>query len=220
MERERLIYPIEIAFRLLRIFRVVLSQNDETNEEVTTRCATGLGIVSTLRHSPRAQLAHTRNRIRRRYPKFENPHSHHPLLYPSPKNLVTAMPLPASIHPPTASDQDCAICHEPLVVPSSNNGEPSYLIDDVEFRCKHRFHWACILEYAVSSPEDARTRCALCRQSLLYSQGEFMVLVRNEEGVVCGFDFGHEIERHLFYKVSFPCVALHSSLGSCHGISK
>ncbi|KAF2263477.1 hypothetical protein CC78DRAFT_533903 [Lojkania enalia] len=89
------------------------------------------------------------------------------------------MPLPQSTNAPTASGKDCAICKEPLLVPSSNNGQPSYVIDDVEFRCKHHFHWSCILEHSISS-HDARNRCALCRQSVLDSQGEFIVKVRNE----------------------------------------
>ncbi|KAF2175157.1 ankyrin [Zopfia rhizophila CBS 207.26] len=111
------------------------------------------------------------------------------------------MPFPPSTNPPTVSDKDCAICHEPLLVPSSNHGQPSYLIDDVEFRCKHHFHWGCILEYSISS-FDARNRCALCRQSVLNSKGEFIVQVRNEGGFISGFDFGDEIDRHLFYKAN------------------
>jgi hypothetical protein len=111
------------------------------------------------------------------------------------------MPFSPSVDPPTASDKDCAICHEPLLVPSSDHGQPSYLIDDVEFCCKHHFHWACILDYSVFS-HDARNRCAFCRQSVLNSQGEFIVQVRNEGGTTNRFDFGREIDQHLFFKAS------------------
>lgn len=120
------------------------------------------------------------------------------------------MPVPPSINPPTASDKDCAICHEPLLVPSSNNGQLSFLIDDVEFRCKHHFHWDCILEYSMSS-YDARTRCALCRQIVLDSHGEFIVWVCNENGDISGFDLGREIDRRLFYKARI--------IGDCYFLS-
>ncbi|KAJ4371263.1 hypothetical protein N0V83_004480 [Neocucurbitaria cava] len=117
------------------------------------------------------------------------------------------MPVPPSTNPPTASDKDCAICHEPLLVPSSNDDKLSFIIDDVEFRCKHHFHWACILEYATSS-NDARNRCALCRQSVLDSRGKFIVYVRNEGGVTGGINFGEEIDRHLYYKMDFSDAEL------------
>ncbi|KAJ8516496.1 hypothetical protein ONZ45_g6196 [Pleurotus djamor] len=105
----------------------------------------------------------------------------------------------SSTHPPKASDNDCAICHEPLLVPSNDDEKPSLLIDDVALRCKHHFHWSCILEYALSSPE-ARNRCALCRQSVLNARGQFIVEVRNEGGFTGGFDFGQEIDEQLYYK--------------------
>ena len=99
------------------------------------------------------------------------------------------MPLPPHTNQPTASGEDCAICHEPLLVPSADDRKPSYIIDDVELRCKHHFHWSCILEYFESS-SDVYRRCPLCRQSVLNSQGEFLVQVRNEGGFIGEIDFG------------------------------
>jgi len=79
---------------------------------------------------------------------------------------------------------------------------PHFLDDGVEFRYKHHFHWNCILEYSISSP-DAREHCALCRQSLLDSNGESIAWVHSESGVSGGINFGNEIDRHLRYAASF-----------------
>ena len=103
----------------------------------------------------------------------------------------------ASGSPSTAPDI-CAICHESLILPSNDDPlTPSFIIDDVQLRCNHHFHWSCILEYA-SSSEDARERCSLCRANVLDRNGNFIVNVRNEGGFTGGFDFGNEIDRVAF----------------------
>lgn len=141
----------------------------------------------------------------------------HPPLTTHLLTYATAIPFPSSTNPPTVSHEVCAICHEPLLVPSIDDEQPSYLIDDVEFPCKHHFHWGCILEYSISS-SDARNRCAFCRQSVLNSEGEFIVQVRNEGGFVGGFDFGDEIDRHLFYKACFVVYLVCSVFPSLHSL--
>ncbi len=104
------------------------------------------------------------------------------------------MPLP----PPKAdvySDSDCAICHEPLLIPCDDLPlEPSYMIDDAQLRCSHHFHQSCLLEYAVASP-DAHERCALCRANVLDNSGAFIVTIRTENGHTGTIDFGHDINQ-------------------------
>jgi len=83
---------------------------------------------------------------------------------------------------------------------------PHFLNNDVESRCKHHFHWSCILKYSTSSPH-AREHCALCKQSLLDAKGESIAWVHNESGVSGGINLGDEIDRHLSYAASF--LSLH-----------
>ena len=108
------------------------------------------------------------------------------------------MPLPPP-KPEVYSDRDCAICHEPLLIPSDNTLEPSYVIDDVQLRCSHHFHKSCLLDYAVSSP-DAHERCALCRANLLDSRGAFIVTIRTETGHIATEDLGRDIDDRLYYQ--------------------
>ena len=71
------------------------------------------------------------------------------------------MPLPRTPAPPAYSpEDDCAICYERLHIPPRENELsarqvmfirysesfeteplPSYIIDDVELKCGHHFHW-------------------------------------------------------------------------------
>ena len=110
------------------------------------------------------------------------------------------MPLPDP-KPEIYSEDDCAICHEPLVIPSddANPLNPSYVIDDVELTCGHHFHQSCIMEYALSSP-NARECCALCRSNVLDEDGNFFVSVKTENGFAGWIDLGDEIDREAFMK--------------------
>lgn len=114
------------------------------------------------------------------------------------------MPLPPP-RPPNPSDRECAICHEWLLEPTTDDPlQPSYILDDAELPCGHRFHQSCLVEYATSSAE-ARQRCALCRQSIAGANGAFWVTVRTEHGFRSRFDLGEEIDR-LAYLQAHPSV--------------
>jgi len=86
-------------------------------------------------------------------------------------------------------EDNCSICHESLLItavpsPNENSSESdseqlSSFIDDILLRCGHHFHWSCIIEYGVSSP-NARGKCALCGANVLNDQGRLIVDVRNE----------------------------------------
>ncbi len=110
------------------------------------------------------------------------------------------MPLP-SPQPSVESDQECAICHEQLLIADNDNDPltPSYVIDDVELSCKHHFHQSCILEHAASSA-DARKRCALCRAKVSDGEGSFWVTVRTENGFVGRTDLGRDIDEQAYFK--------------------
>ena len=98
------------------------------------------------------------------------------------------------------SDSDCAICHEPLLIPCDHKPlEPSYVIDDVQLRCSHHFHKSCLLDYAVASPDD-HERCVLCRANVLDNSGAFIVTVRTENGYTGKIDFGHDINEQLYFQ--------------------
>lgn len=99
------------------------------------------------------------------------------------------------------AENDCAICHEPLLDSLSDQDplEASFVIDDVQLRCGHHFHKSSIAEYALSSP-DARERCALCRAHVLNSNGEYIVTVKTENGFVGGFDLGQELDEMAYFK--------------------
>ena len=112
------------------------------------------------------------------------------------------MPLP----PPKASvcsNEECSICHDPLVVPNNDDNplNPSYVIDDVELRCKHHFHQSCVIEYAVVSP-NARQRCPLCRANVLDANGNFIVVVKTENGFVGQIDLGRDIDEAVYLKAN------------------
>lgn len=109
------------------------------------------------------------------------------------------MPMPPP-KPEVYADSDCAICHEPLLIPSDHESlEPSYVIDDVQLRCSHHFHKSCLLDYAVSS-HDARERCALCRANVLDNSGAFIVTVRTETGYIGTMELGQEIDEMLYFQ--------------------
>ncbi|KAL8689503.1 MAG: hypothetical protein Q9218_004842 [Villophora microphyllina] len=112
------------------------------------------------------------------------------------------MPFPAP-KPAVHAQDDCAICHEPLVDSNSNNNplEPSYVIDDVQLRCGHHFHKSCVVEHALSSP-DACQRCAICRSNFLNSNGQHIVTVKTENGHVSSMDLGREINDYKFYEAN------------------
>ncbi|KAF8324113.1 hypothetical protein DL93DRAFT_2070385 [Clavulina sp. PMI_390] len=85
-------------------------------------------------------------------------------------------------NPPIESTTDsCALCHDPLLIPSTEAIGASHIIDDVELRCGHHFHWACIMDYSKVNKK-AREECALCRASTLDAHGRFIVSIRNEGG--------------------------------------
>lgn len=112
------------------------------------------------------------------------------------------MPLPppkASVH----SKNECSICHDPLVIPNNDDNplNPSYVIDDVELRCKHHFHQSCVIEYAAASP-DGRQRCPLCRASVLDSNGDFIVVVKTENGFVGEINLGQDISEAVYLKAN------------------
>ena len=108
------------------------------------------------------------------------------------------MPLPPP-KPSVHSDEDCAICHEKLVVPHNDGNplHPSYVIDDVKLRCGHHFHRSCVTEYAESSP-NARQRCSLCRANVLDHDGNFIVKMTTENGCLGDFDLGAEIDERTY----------------------
>lgn len=116
---------------------------------------------------------------------------------------------------------DCAICYERLVIPSTENEGPSYVIDDVQLLCQgrnqpgHHFHWSCLQEYDENGWD--RRACPLCRGNPLNGQDQLIAIVRNEGGVSSGFDIGDAFdeekadaaqplswkkERHV---IAYPC---------------
>jgi hypothetical protein len=117
------------------------------------------------------------------------------------------MPIPPSTRPPTAIDEECALCNKPLLVPSSNDQTASFIIDDVELLCQHHFHMNCIIEDA-KSRGDIRDQCALCSEHVLDQDGAFMVTVRNEGGCAGEIDLRNQIEDELFYEVSKDLIFL------------
>ena len=108
-----------------------------------------------------------------------------------------SLPVPK---PSVLADEDCSICHEPLVLPNDDDPlSPSFVIDDVKLHCGHHFHQSCIVEYAISSP-DARQRCALCRASVVDNNGNFMVTTRTENGYAGMIDLGGRIDEYEYFK--------------------
>lgn len=98
----------------------------------------------------------------------------------------------------TLQNSDCAICHEPLLIPSHHEPlEASYVIDDIQLRCLHHFHKSCLLEYFASSP-GAHERYALCRVNVLNDRGAFIVTVRAETECIGEMDLGCEIDEQLY----------------------
>jgi len=86
----------------------------------------------------------------------------------------------------------CSICTDPLVVTTEpeDGAADDAVLDDVELRCGHHYHWQCILDHAESD-----TGCAICATPLYEeeasgsssdgeSSGRFFVTVRNEGGFV------------------------------------
>jgi hypothetical protein len=87
----------------------------------------------------------------------------------------------------------CGICREPLLISSDADEGPSEIIDDVELKCSHHFHWECVMTHAREAGNVAA--CPLCGQSVLNDHGRFLVDIRNEGGVTGGFDMGEAIVR-------------------------
>ena len=116
------------------------------------------------------------------------------------------MPLPPP-KPQMHSEDQCAICHEPLIISNDDDdpSKPSYVIDDLELRCGHHFHQSCVMEYALSSPS-ARERCATCRANVLDNHGRFMVNIKTENGHAGSIDLGKDIDEQAFLKAN-PDVA-------------
>jgi hypothetical protein len=94
---------------------------------------------------------------------------------------------------PEYSADLCGICFDPLLIPSGDDEGTSEIIDDVELRCggSHHFHWECILSQARANGNSSI--CPLCRRSVLNTQGQFLVDIRNEGGMTAGFDMGELI---------------------------
>ncbi|KZP28077.1 hypothetical protein FIBSPDRAFT_274259 [Athelia psychrophila] len=88
-----------------------------------------------------------------------------------------------------STEDDCAICFDKLLMPSTSEEGPSCIIDDVKLRCGHHFHWACFDEYDRASPSN-RAICPLCRGPTLDPSGALIVDVTNEGGFSGGIDLG------------------------------
>jgi hypothetical protein len=116
------------------------------------------------------------------------------------------MPLPAP-KPEVHSEDQCAICYEPLIVPNNDDepSKPSYVIDDVQLRCGHHFHKSCIMGYALSSPS-ARERCAMCRANVLDNSGRYVIGIKTENGCAGSMDLGEDIDEQAFLEAN-PDVA-------------
>ena len=99
------------------------------------------------------------------------------------------------------SPDRCGICSEYLHIPSSDEQDAPYVIDDVELHCGppgspasgHHFHWGCITEWAKSGGD--KRYCPLCRRNTLDENGRFIADVRNEGGSSEGIDLGENIVR-------------------------
>lgn len=116
---------------------------------------------------------------------------------------MTLPPPKPEIH----SEDQCAICYEPLIVPNDDDepSKPSYVIDDVQLRCGHHFHKSCIMEYALSSPS-ARERCAMCRANVLDNSGRYIINIKTENGYTGSMDLGKDIDEQAFLEAN-PDVA-------------
>lgn len=113
------------------------------------------------------------------------------------------MPLPppkASVH----SENECSIRHDRLVVPNNDDDplEPSYVIDDVELRCKHHFHKSCAIDYAIAASHNERQRCPLCHANVLDSNGDFLVGTKTENGFAGQINLWQDIDEAVYLKTN------------------
>ncbi|GAO51420.1 ankyrin [Saitoella complicata NRRL Y-17804] len=95
------------------------------------------------------------------------------------------------------SSNNCALCFDPLLIPNPSDEGPAMIIDDVELRCSHHFHWSCFTEYDADGND--RTLCPECGETTLQRGGQLLVIVRNEGGVTAGFDLGAALDEEKFY---------------------
>ncbi|KAK4695744.1 hypothetical protein P7C70_g8495, partial [Phenoliferia sp. Uapishka_3] len=91
------------------------------------------------------------------------------------------------------STPSCALCAEPLLIPSQDSTGPSTIPDDVHLVCNCHFHWDCITEHFEELPSSSRS-CPACKSSVLSRDGRFLVDVRNEGGYTAGYDLGDDLD--------------------------
>ena len=81
---------------------------------------------------------------------------------------------PNSAHTPTPPVDDCAICREPLCVPTHDAGLlPTSII---ELACSHRFHLDCLSTNVLTASDATFDKCPYCRASAFHAQGKYVVI--------------------------------------------
>ncbi|CUS12720.1 unnamed protein product [Tuber aestivum] len=99
-----------------------------------------------------------------------------------------------------ASPETCISCHEALTIPDEDHPEEPGLVDDVELRCGHHYHWSCFAgEYSADGATPAtKSQCPACTQDIT-TNGKLLVTLRNEGGEQPNTDIGTLLEEEEFY---------------------
>ncbi|MCJ1246098.1 hypothetical protein MMC30_003302 [Trapelia coarctata] len=103
---------------------------------------------------------------------------------------------PAFARTPTPPVDNCAICQEPLCIPTHDDrSHPSSMIDDdVQLLCNHRFHMNCIIKNELSAPAHP-DHCPVCRRPVLDARRKFTVVIRTGGGFARYEDLREDAER-------------------------
>jgi len=99
-----------------------------------------------------------------------------------------------------ASSETCISCHEALTILDEDYPLEPGLVDDVELRCGHHYHWSCFAEEysAEGATLTTKAQCPSCMQDIT-TNGKLLVTLRNEGGEQPNTDIGTLLEEEEFY---------------------